>query len=388
MNARSLLSLVGGVVRAECAGGFFDKFLSAALVEGVEPFDVALSGVETRFCVSARDYKKLRRAARSSQCRMRIIEKRGLPFVVRRIKNLLPLCAGIVVMLAVASALGGTVITIDIEGSSVIPRSQIMSSLARCGLEIGMPRSRVDVKRLEQQLLLDNKRLSWAAVNLSYGRAVVELRDKHDDAHYAVGPAGVAIVARRDAQIVKITVVSGEALVKEGETVSAGQPLVAAQELMNESSWTAGVSAQTLGRTYFRERFEAGFYHVFRERTGRIERASSLSLGGVTLPLGAQKTSFRWYDSLEYSEPLTLFSVRLPLIINTKEYYEINQRSVRLTPSAARALLLDKKAEYERDALAQADILYQNAEFAQTERGWALDIEYICLEEIGEYYCP
>lgn len=388
MNARELLSGARGIVRAECAGGFFERFLSEALNMGIEPFNVRFEGGAASFCVDARRYSRLRPLARSCQCRMRVIEKRGLPFALRKIKNALPLAVGLVVMLAAVWTLGELVVSVDIKGTSTIPRAEITASLERCGLKVGMWRSQVDVSRAEQLVLLDNERLSWAAINLSYGRATVELRDRLEGEYNPAVQPGGAIVAKRDAQIISVTLTSGEALVKAGETVSALERLVIPTKLAAQGSWAAGVAASVRGRTYYSERFESDYHEVFRERTGRSERARALSLGGLRLPLGARGCSYRWFDTLEYSEPIALFGFELPLRVETTEYFEINQRSERLTASRAEKLLHERRAEFERTALAGADILYKSASFSEAERGWALETEYICEEEIGEYFCP
>ena len=386
MNARELLGSARGIVRAECVGGFFERFLSETLKLGIEPFDVRIESGAASFCVDAKYYPRLRHIARRNQCRMRVTQKRGLHFALRKRKNALPLGVGLLVMLAVAWTLGELVVAVDIKGTSTIPRAEITSSLERCGLKVGMWRSQVDVRRAEQLVLLDNERLSWAAINLSYGRAAVELRDRLEgEFDLAVKPGG-AIVAKRDAQIISVTLTSGEALIKAGETVGALEQLVIPTPFAAQGSWAAGVAASVRGRTHYTERFETDYYEVFRERTGRSERARALTLGELRLSLGSRRCSYRWFDTLEYSEPVTLFNFALPLQVDTTEYFEINQRSECLTASRAERLLLERQTEFEKTTLKDADILYKSAAFVEAERGWALETEYICEEEIGEYF--
>ncbi|MDO4566357.1 MAG: sporulation protein YqfD [Oscillospiraceae bacterium] len=381
----NIMRIFSGSVLVECSGGFFERFIERAVRAGLEPYNIRHSGSFAELRLPAPDYRALRAHARASQVRIRLKAKRGLPFFLRRFKNLLPLAAGMALMLGVIWGLGSLVLDIELAGSSTAPKSEIMESLKRSGLEEGCLRSGVDVLRVEQLLMLDNERLAWATVNLGFGRATVELRDKLDETASAAAEGGMLLVAKRDAQIRRIVLTGGEPLVEAGDVVAAGQTIVAPSQLALPGSWTAGVSARVWGRTSYSETFETGRRHIRRERTRESLCSYTLCFKESRLELPSRDCSWRWYDELRYSRPLTVFGFELPISIETREYIRVEQKSELLTPQHAAIVLEEMKREFERQTLAEAEIVWQESELIETERGFALKASYICEEEIGEY---
>ena len=87
MSMRSLRQLAAGYVTAELRGGFAQRLLSEALRSGPALWDIRTENGAVRFAVAARDYKKLRPLAKRAQCRLRVAEKHGLAFALRRVRH-------------------------------------------------------------------------------------------------------------------------------------------------------------------------------------------------------------------------------------------------------------------------------------------------------------
>ncbi|MEG0751655.1 MAG: sporulation protein YqfD [Oscillospiraceae bacterium] len=388
MSLSGIVSLFAGSVRAQCAGGAFERFLQCALEAGIEPSCIKKSDGVGLFTVGAREYHKLRHSARLCQCHMRAIEKRGLPFAVRRIKCRGPLALGLIVMLLSVFVLGNLVVTIDICGSSTIPRATIIESLSRAGLSVGMWQGKTDVELVEQLVLLENERLSWIAINLSFGKASVELRDKLKKSNDVVNPLGGSIIATRDAQVRKVKLVGGTALVKPGDVVRAGQTLVNQSELSGAGSWAREAEAAITGRTVYKETFEIEKTQILRERTGRVKRVSSLSFCDFTLPKISASCDFTYFDVLEYRRPLIIFSAELPVRICTTEYTEVVQRTRKLNELQAQILFDERIDKYEKEKFRSSKVLSRELTVSDDGSKYRLIAEYMCDEEIGQYICP
>lgn len=372
-----------GFVKVRCEGGLHSRFFDRLLKEEIDVFQIHMQGNTAYFCVFLRDYHKLRPIAKKCQCRVRIETKHGLYFSYVKLPYKAGTAVGLAVFCAVIFLLGNMVFTVEIKGGSTIPRDVLLTSLEKYGLRPGIWQGDVDVKAVEHGLMFDNDRLSWVAVNLSFGRATVEVKDK--DAFPEETQHAARIVAKRDAQVKSVEVISGHAVAGPGQVVVAGQTLVEVAPATLENSWTENVNAKIIGYTEYTRHFTLDRQHIFRTETGNTIRTRVLYLGNGTIPLSLRRNVFRYFDVVTYETPVTVFGVRLPLRVVTTEYMEMNQVSVSLNEVQAKLMLLEYQSDYEKENLSHCEILNRDTEFAFDGANYVYTVQYLCLEEIGEY---
>lgn len=380
-----MMRWLSGWVWVQYSGGDVSRLVSLAMGEGLRVFDVQAAQTGARMGVLAADYRALSRLARRCGGRVHILRRRGLIRSRRTLLRRVPLAAGLAVFCATLFLLGETVFTVEIEGSSAIPRAAVEQSLARAGVTVGCFRRGVDVKRAEQTLLLDNDRLSWAALNLSFGRAAVVVKDKTPAPQSGVGTAGMKLVAARDARITRIDLVGGVPLVRVGDVVAAGQELALPDVQAGAASWAAAVRGEVYAYTAYKETFVLPLRVADRTQTGQISRRVRLVLGALSLPLTPQSCPYAFFDAYTYTRPLTLFSVRLPFYLQLTDYCEVTQRETVLTPETARLRLEAEAAAFLRETGAQKRVVGHSAEFAQTRGRYHLTLRYTCEENVGIY---
>ena len=372
-----------GYLLVRCEGGFFNRFFDKAMGSGLSVFNIKVTGSTARFFIRAADYHSLRKIAKKSGCRVRVAGKHGLYFDYKKLNNKTALVAGLLVFCMVIYLFGSMVFTIRIEGSSTIPKTEIIESLQRNGLRVGMLRSDVDVTAVEHGVMLDNARLSWIAVNLSFGVATVELRDKTPDPI----EAGTyrQITAKCDAQIKEITLVSGTALVKEGDVVLRGQVLVEPSGLTPRGSWAEGVQAKIVAYTQYTFRFSLDKHHVFRTQTGNTITNKVLRVGDAVIPLSFLRNTFTYFDVITYETPISLFSVELPARMYVEEYIEIQQTSRVINAQEAYVILGQYQTEYEKTTLKGCEIMNRREQITDAGAWYEYTVQYLCLEDICVY---
>ncbi len=115
---------------------------------------------------------------------------------------------------------------VRVEGVGVDTEEQIKEELELAGLKIGKPWFKINKNDVETKLLLKSESVSWVNINRRGTVAYVSVIEKviHDEQEEKSGYANV--IAERDCIIEEITVSSGYAVVKPGDTVQAGQILI------------------------------------------------------------------------------------------------------------------------------------------------------------------
>lgn len=373
---------IRGVVEVQCEGGFFGRFISRAMNEGLGIFKIKVNYNVAQFYVFISDYKALRPIAKKSQCRLRIKRKHGLYFVWRRLPNKTALIAGLLVFCTVIMMLGNMVFVIEIKGTSMIPKDVLLASLERNGLRVGMMAGDVDVAAVGHGVLLENERLAWIAVNLSFGVATVEVKDKTFETEVPLnsGP----LVASRDAQIKSITAISGNVLVKPGDVVRQGQLLVEPLTDLGDS-WAAAASAIVVAYTEHTVVFTLDRNHIYRVPTGNRTLIKTINFGETSIPLSLGKNPYEYFDILSYEQPMWIFSVEMPWRIAVTEYIEVNQFSVVLNRAQAQVLCDEYLKDYEQTELAGCETLNREITLEENGARFIYTVHYLCLENIAVY---
>lgn len=220
-----LFSALTGTVRIQCEGGFPERFLNAASGLNIPLWDICYRDT-VLFCrAHAKDYAALRPAARRACLRMRIQQKQGLPFAVRRLGIHPGWIAGAALFFLILQLLSSRIWVITIHGNHTVSDSEILAVLAEFGVQEGSDFSRVNLDELQLTALQKLPELSWLTVNQHGSIASVEVKERSAAAPPdSTVPAN--LVAACDGVIVAIHTVTGQAMVSPGDAVRRGDLLI------------------------------------------------------------------------------------------------------------------------------------------------------------------
>jgi len=208
-----------------------EAFLNLALARGLRLWDIARTGKDQiRAKMPVGEYRVLRPLARASHCRVRIVDKRGLPFFSRRLQGRQLLLAGFFFFLLAIYILSAFIWVVDVQPEKgplrrVTP-DQVIAAARAEGLKPGTWKSSVDVRNLERSLERRLPQLAWVGVSFHGTRAAIKIVER------AVAPAGddyeapASIIAAKDGVIKQILVMSGEGRVAAGDTARKGEILI------------------------------------------------------------------------------------------------------------------------------------------------------------------
>ena len=116
---------------------------------------------------------------------------------------------------------------IEVDGNSNISDASIMLELEECGLEIGSIWNNIDLGRVENLFLSKNNNIGWININRNGMVAYVSVIEadvvEEPDREY-IGYSN--IVAKEDCVIEYISVKQGTPVVKVGDVVTKGDPLI------------------------------------------------------------------------------------------------------------------------------------------------------------------
>lgn len=222
-----------GRVLFAARGNQLARFVNEGIRDGVVFYKTQKSERGLRAQVQIKDFAKLRRAARVTHTRVRILAKYGWPFVAARWWRRKSLLAGILIIGITLASLSQMVLSISVSGNTTIPSQQIFDSAEKLGLKTWIWQSEVDLPKVSKALVEQFPDAAWIGIDRQGTR--VEIKVVQKIRPQVPGEAG-SLVASKAGLIQELMVIQGTPIVHEGETVKAGQVLIKAPAVIENAS--------------------------------------------------------------------------------------------------------------------------------------------------------
>ena len=372
-----------GWLRLSVQGGSTERLLQSAREAGILLWDIRPCFGGCTLCMHACDLRQLRAIRRRSGCSIRILQKKGLPFLLRRFGISRALICGVLLAVLELMLLGRTVFLQEFYGSVAATPHELSRYLAQCGLLPFALQSELDAERISGQLLASPYGVAWAAVNFRYGRAEIELRGLQQTP--ASFSNAKALCAACDAQITRMEITAGVPCAEVGDVVRAGDVLVQAGTGMHGGAWADSVQARVWGYVRHTETVRVNKYQLLRTESGRSAVRRSLIVGNAVLPLGRADVPFRYRNCETKQHAVQLFGVPLPVLLQTQRYSEVQQSAQYLTEQQADALFQKLLHTLENERLADARVVSRSAQRTDTGDAFVYTVQYLLEREVGSY---
>ncbi|MBR3960750.1 MAG: sporulation protein YqfD, partial [Clostridia bacterium] len=218
----NLYRFLCGYVEILVIGEFCSKLLNIFALQKISIWDIETKENRIKFCVSVKDFLRLREVKGKLSFKVKILKKCGLPFVVKKRVKRIGVVLGIALFFITLQFLSNYIWTVRVEGNAVIAKEEIVACCEKIGVRSGMRRSEVDSGYLRERLLLECDELAWCSFNVEDSRLTVNVTEISSPSN--LQPSN--IVSDFDGVITEIFVESGTALVKKSDAVRKGDVLI------------------------------------------------------------------------------------------------------------------------------------------------------------------
>lgn len=327
-----LLRSAGGEVRVRVTGASLERFLNLCMRENVRPRELARQDWNCLECTfSIQDLRRLRSKMGRTGCRVHILRRSGLPFLLRALRKRAVFGAGFLALLAVLWALQTRLWILELKTPPGVSAAELSRALEEEGVMIGMRLDGFDDQAVQRRLMLKLDSISYVTFNRTGNHMIVEAHRKEERTPARDDGGITSVVARRPGQIVRVTPESGWPVVKAGDIVAAGEKLIDAlvppsrdiAGLVPRLTWSGG---EVLARTWYQTTYLRPLTVLHKRYTGKTTTQYALIWGkhrinlylgsgicgtgcdkiievshftvreGLTLPLGLVRQTYRWYD--------------------------------------------------------------------------------------------
>ena len=369
--------------RAE--GVFCEKLLTEAMKNGLGISFPRKSGYTMRGTVQAAEYRSLCKIARRLGLKMRIEKKHGIYFTLKRHRDKIGFAAGAIFAAAVVLFLNLFVWEINISGNKAVSSEEIMATLANSGLKTGTLRTAHDARKIEWNIMNDNKEIAWATVNIQGCCVNVVVSETRREAEMKYDDdKPVNIIAAKYGVIRKMDVFDGQGVVKVGDAVMKGDLLVSAAFEDRHGKLTLKHSrAKILAETDYEITVEFPLEQVI-ETTGGVKKSvKGIEIMGLSIPLGSSRGCEELPAEKEEKELYFLW-IRLPVKEICTKYYAVKRNTITYTAEQAKGGAFQLLEQKEAEEMSNMEIISRKTEEKIANGKYIIRASYDCIMDIVE----
>ncbi len=377
-----IVAFLTGYLLIIVRGPYLEKFINLMTNSGLRIWDVKWLGegvLESK--IRAGSFLRCRHLFRQVGVVVKIHRKTGWPFLWQKMVKRKTFFLGAVGCLSLILYLSTFVWVIRIDGLRGAEKIQLQKNLAKSGLYPGISREKLlkEKRLMEQETILRTPKASWLGISLSGVVANVRVIPRKTSQKAKINRQ---LVANSAGVVQKVITIRGTPLVKEGDSVVAGDLLIDGVEwyLDPDTGELAQKKTAAVGRVIARvwEEWEiveprVRWQQVWRKKVAteykvRLGRRlwSIISLGQQT----AQSKGYRWRKTL-YQSRNPLNNVEIIKDVWYEHKWQQKRRSLAAMKKAALKELQQKQHNYSAPGKQQ---------FVSQSRRWILQKDFLKLQ--------
>ena len=387
MKIKILLNYILGYLRIEVEGYFIEKLINLSSNKSILLWNSKREKSTLLYTnISIKDYRKIVKIAKKTKCRVKIKEKKGLPFIFNKYRKrkifFLSLCL-IVVGIVILS---NFIWNIELTGNTNISKEELIAVLEQEGLKVGTAKNKINTKEIVSKVRLDRNDLAWIGIELKGTNALVKVVEADKKPDIIKEEEYCNIVATKPGVIVKTNAINGTSLVKQGDTVNKGTILIAGW-LEGKYTGTRYVHAngEIIAKVWYEEKQKIELNQVISKENGNTENKYSVKINNFQINFYKTLSKFEKYDTIGETKKIKIFSdFYLPIEITKITNKELIEEKLTYSKEEARQIavenakkLLDEKVK-NKEKLVNTYINYN-----ETEEYIEAQVIYEVLEEIG-----
>ncbi|NLZ92626.1 MAG: sporulation protein YqfD [Firmicutes bacterium] len=321
-----------------------EKLVNLAIRRRIPIWDLQHRTDYTCLKIDIDSFFEMRHLARQTACRLQILQKVGLPFLYRRLIKRRGLVIGLCFFISVLYFLSSMILFIDVKGNENLEAEYILQLAEESGASPWLFKGKLNQNEIAQQMLIKEPKLEWVGLHIQGTRLLIEVVEKiklpvesDTQSH---------LVAAKDGLVTDVLVVTGEAKVKEGDTVRRGQLLIEgilrpqSPYLSEEEAQLPPVPVKARGevqaRVWYEGYGEAALTEAVRQRTGkRIVNWTLLVNEQPVLRIGRTQIPYHVYDTETARRGFSERIIRFPVEIITETYHEVDLQEKKISKAEA-----------------------------------------------------
>ena len=386
MFFRIILKYILGYINIKIEGYSVEKLINICIKNGMLLWNIKRSKSTIVYAnVGVKEFREIVRIAKKNGCKIKIINKKGLPFLLHRYKKRKIIFILIIAILFALVALSQFIWNIKIEGNEKIESSQITQILENKGIKLGTAKRNIDKQKIINEIRLERSDIAWIGIDIEGTNLIVKIVETNAKPEIVNEEDYCNVVATKDAQIVKISAQNGIPLVKEESVVTKGDILIAGW-IEGKYTGTRYVHAngEVMAKVWYTKKEEVLLNQVIEQETGIKENRYKLKINKFEINLFKRLPKFEKYDTIETEKKLKIFSnFYLPIELIQITYKEKLESQITYGIEEAKNIGRKKAEEELQNEINNTNVLQKYENAYVNSNSVTIELTYEVLENIG-----
>jgi similar to stage IV sporulation protein len=388
MKQSLFIARLRGYVRIQIRGKDCERLIRPMVEGGFSIWDIqADQEGKLELCILIKDFFRLRPLLKRTGCRIHVLKRFGLPFLMEKIGRRKVFFGGLAAFIISLYVLTSFVWQVTIEGNDRITAAEILGAASKQGIhkfqwKPKLEKSEVLSRAIQQEL----PAAAWVGV---------EIRGTH--IHIKVVEATIPprnpltnprnLVASKSALVTEIQSKKGRPMVKPNTYVKKGTVLISGTIGDEQNSQTVVADGKIRGVVWYTSRIEVPLTKLYKVYTGETVHRSYLVFGTRALQLtGYGKLEFEHFETIPERKTLAWRSFSLPIGWLHEKIMEVHLIEEPVEAANAKKVGIEQaKAKLLASAGEDARIVGEKILHEKTENGKIyIDVHFEVEENIAE----
>lgn len=387
MFIKIIFNYIIGYIRISIEGYYIERFINICGNEKITIWNLKRNkNVKLELNIGIKDLKKVAKIAKQTKCKMKIIKKKGLPFLFNRYRKrklFFVFLLVIIIGLGISSNFVWNIQIVEEDKGSI---ENLYQDVVESGLEIGKMKSKINTKDIINKVRLKRNDIAWMGIELKGTNAIVKVvkatakPEIVDDNEYC------NIVSDKQGIITKINAQNGTIAVKVGDTVNVGTTLI--------NGWMEG-KYTGLRYVHAKGEIQAKVWHTKNKKilynatekteTGNIENKYQIKINNFEINLSKRLSKFKIYDTIVLENKFKIFSdFYLPISLVKITNKEIKEEQKNYNVEQAKDLGIEQlQEELDNEIEDKSKVVNKIINTYEKEDGIEVYVTYEVLEDIG-----
>ncbi len=313
-------------VRAEIRGTSPERFLNLCAQHEIHVWGIEYRESNClRVSMSARSFLSIAPLVRRSACQIRIVNRRGVHYGMKRLWKKKLLACTLLVFLGICVLMNTMVLSFEFTGYETVQPRQIMEAMQKNGLDFGTFKRTVDASDLRNVILMEIPELIWFTVTFHGSHATVDVREREPVPEVINEALPADIISDFHGVVRDLSVYKGQAQVKIGDVVTPGTLLVsgAVDLRLDGKSLVTHARADVLADVWYKTTLALPLTGTGKTPTGREKTRWALVIGKKRINFYKNDGKvFDNYDKIITRHTLSLGGWEFPVTLVEERYIE------------------------------------------------------------------
>ncbi|MDR7072792.1 sporulation protein YqfD [Fictibacillus barbaricus] len=332
-----------GNIRVEIIGQESSAFINSCLASGIQIWDIQpLENERVLASLSVVDFQNVRKLLKEKKLKIRIKEKNGTPFLLRKIWKRNGFLIGMISFIVILFLLSNMIWNINVTGAN--PKTEYQ--LKKAAVELGITKGKLifllpNVREIQRQLTEKMENVTWIGVTRHGTTYRFEVVQKEIPKEKPItGPSH--LVATKKALIHSMFVEKGQPVIAVNDYVQKGSLLVSGFIGKEKKTKLVSAKGKVYGEVWYETKVSVPLSTSFQTYTGKYKNRHYLSLFGLDIPVyGFSEGEFKTKTEIINETPLYLAKWKTPFSYLKKEIRETD--GVKRSYTKKEAIAVGKK---------------------------------------------